>query len=95
MYRLGQILQRQGVKIPQSTLGEWVKIAKVLPKSPIGRAIAYTLKRKENLERFLLDGRLEIGYIAFSAYKVFSEGIKKNPNLLTRSKLGLMREALF
>jgi len=27
IYRLGQILQRQGVKIPQSTLGEWVKIA--------------------------------------------------------------------
>ena len=26
----------------------------------IGTAIAYNLKRKENLERFLLDGRLEI-----------------------------------
>jgi transposase len=36
------------------------ELGKVLPKSPIGRAIAYTLKRKENLERFLLDGRLEI-----------------------------------
>lgn len=36
------------------------QLGQVLPKSPIGTAIAYTLKRKENLERFLLDGRLEI-----------------------------------
>lgn len=36
------------------------ELPKVLPKSPIGTAFAYTLKRKENLGRFLLDGRLEI-----------------------------------
>lgn len=36
------------------------ELEKTLPKSLIGTAIAYTLKRKENLERFLLDGRLEI-----------------------------------
>ena len=36
------------------------ELEKTLPKSPIGAAIAYTLKRKENLERFLLDGRLEM-----------------------------------
>ena len=36
------------------------ELEKTLPKSPIGTAIAYTLKRKENLEQFLLDGRLEI-----------------------------------
>jgi transposase len=33
---------------------------KTLPKSPIGGAIAYALKRRKNLEQFLLDGRLEI-----------------------------------
>lgn len=36
------------------------ELQNVIPKSAIGTAIAYTLKRKENLERFLLDGRLEI-----------------------------------
>lgn len=36
------------------------ELQSVLPKSAIGTAIAYTLKRKENLERFLQDGRLEI-----------------------------------
>jgi transposase len=36
------------------------EIEKVLPKSPIGGAIAYALKRWENLGRFLEDGRLEI-----------------------------------
>jgi len=36
------------------------ELEKVLPKSPIARAMAYTLKRWENLGRFLQDGRLEI-----------------------------------
>jgi hypothetical protein len=33
---------------------------KTLPKTAIGTAIAYFLNRREKLERFLLDGRLEI-----------------------------------
>jgi hypothetical protein len=37
-----------------------IELEKILPKSPIGGAIAYTLKRRKNLEHFLLDGRLEI-----------------------------------
>lgn len=36
------------------------ELPKVLPKSAIGGAIAYTLKRRENLARYLDDGRLEI-----------------------------------
>jgi hypothetical protein len=34
--------------------------AQVLPKSQIGQAIAYTLRRKEGLGRYLTDGKLEI-----------------------------------
>jgi transposase len=37
-----------------------IELEKTLPKSPIGGAIAYALKRRKNLEHFLLDGRLEI-----------------------------------
>jgi len=43
-------------------LGEYLKkeLVEVLPKSPIGQAIAYTLSRWKKLEQFLLDGRVEI-----------------------------------
>jgi hypothetical protein len=37
-----------------------IELEETLPKSPIGGAIAYALKRRKNLEHFLLDGRLEI-----------------------------------
>lgn len=59
--------QRLALRREKSTpvweeLFRWLpaELEKVLPKSPIGGAIAYTLKRKENLGRFLEDGRLEI-----------------------------------
>lgn len=43
-------------------LGEYLKkeLLAVLPKSPIGQAIAYSLHRWKKLEQFLLDGRVEI-----------------------------------
>lgn len=43
-------------------LGEYLKkeLLVVLPKSPIGQAIAYPLNRWKKLEIFLLDGRVEI-----------------------------------
>ncbi|MFZ2898677.1 MAG: IS66 family transposase [Saprospiraceae bacterium] len=36
------------------------ELLQVLPKSAIGQAIAYSLNRWEKLERFLLDGKIEI-----------------------------------
>jgi len=39
---------------------EWLHSLKALPKAPIGVAAHYALKQKEYLERYLLDGRLEI-----------------------------------
>lgn len=43
-------------------LHEYLKaeLLQVLPKSAIGQAIAYSLNRWEKLERFLLDGKVEI-----------------------------------
>lgn len=55
-------LRQQKSKPIWDELFAWLKaeLDHVLPKSAIGTAIAYTLKRKENLGRFLDDGRLEI-----------------------------------
>jgi len=39
---------------------EWCKTVKVLPKSPIGRAISYAIDQRKWLECLLLDGRLEL-----------------------------------
>lgn len=43
-------------------LGEYLRkeLLEVLPKSPIGKAIAYPLNRWKKLEQFLLDARVEI-----------------------------------
>lgn len=43
-------------------LGEYLKkeLLELLPKSPIGQAIAYSLHRWKKLEQFLFDGRVEI-----------------------------------
>ena len=38
----------------------WAESLDVLPKSGIGKAIYYTLSQRKYLERYLLDGRLEI-----------------------------------
>lgn len=47
-----------------NALGKWLtaelKSGKVLPKSSIGKAIAYTFHRWEKLNAYLYDGRLEI-----------------------------------
>ncbi|MBK7936057.1 MAG: IS66 family transposase [Lewinellaceae bacterium] len=56
------VLRQQKSKPLWEELFAYLKaeLEQVLPKSPIGSAIAYTLKRKENLGRFLDDGRIEI-----------------------------------
>jgi len=38
----------------------WAEVLKPLPKSGIGKAVHYLLSQKKYLERFLLDGRLEL-----------------------------------
>ena len=38
----------------------WAFETKVLPKSPLGKAIHYALKQRGNLENVFLDGRLEL-----------------------------------
>ena len=38
----------------------WAEKLKVVPKSAIGRAVHYTFSQRKYLERYLLDGRLEI-----------------------------------
>jgi len=38
----------------------WAESLKVIPKSGIGKAVYYTLSQRKYLERYLLDGRLEI-----------------------------------
>jgi transposase len=38
----------------------WVKSLNVLPKSPIGRAVGYSLSQRPYLENLYLDGRLEL-----------------------------------
>lgn len=54
---------RQGDVAPLlETLLQWMKeeYPKVTPKSPIGKALAYSLTREKELTMFLTDGRLEI-----------------------------------
>jgi hypothetical protein len=58
-----RLVLRQEVALPVwKDLVEWLgeQYAQVLPKSQIGQAIAYTLRRKEALGRYLTDGKLEI-----------------------------------
>jgi transposase len=38
----------------------WAETCKAAPKIPVGKAIYYTLSQRKYLERYLLDGRLEI-----------------------------------
>jgi len=38
----------------------WISALKIVPNSGLGRAIHYTLSQRKYLERYLLDGRLEI-----------------------------------
>jgi transposase len=55
-------MRRQKAKPIVIELFEWLEqeSLEVLPKSPIGMALSYTLKRKEALMRYLHDGQLEI-----------------------------------
>ena len=39
---------------------QWASSIGVLPRSPIGQARHYVLSQKKYLERYLMDGRLEI-----------------------------------
>ncbi len=58
-----QLRQQEAVPILEE-LGQWLKeqytTAGLLPKSPIGKAIAYTLKRWEGLCAYAHDGQVEI-----------------------------------
>jgi transposase len=55
------IRQKESVPILES-LGKWMKeqLAQVLPKSPIGKALAYSVKRWEKLCLYTQNGRLSI-----------------------------------
>jgi hypothetical protein len=58
-----RLVLRQEVALPVwKDLVEWLgeQYAQVLPKSQIGQAIAYSLRRKEALGRYLTNGKLEI-----------------------------------
>ncbi|MEI6949610.1 IS66 family transposase [Paraflavisolibacter sp. H34] len=54
---------RQGESVPiLEKLGKWMneQLPEVLPKSPIGKALAYSVKRWEKLCRYTEDGMLQI-----------------------------------
>lgn len=55
------VRQKEAVPILEK-LAQWMKeqYQTVLPKSPIGKALAYSIKRWEKLCRYTLDGMLEI-----------------------------------
>ena len=38
----------------------WVESLYALPKTPLGRAVTYAQSQRKYLERYMLDGRLEI-----------------------------------
>jgi transposase len=54
--------RRRRMKGPLKRLRTWLAVteAKVLPKSPLGRAVRYTLGQWRSLTRFPLDGRLRL-----------------------------------
>lgn len=56
-----EVRQKESVPILDS-LGKWMKeqLAQVLPKSPIGKALAYSVKRWEKLCVYTQEGRLSI-----------------------------------
>lgn len=51
--------QKQAKPVLEEYLA-WLKSAKPMPKSGLGKAIYYCLEQWKYLERYLLDGRLEI-----------------------------------
>ena len=55
-------LRQKQAKPVFDLMGKWLRqeYQKVLPKSAIGKAIAYALHRWDNMERYLLNGKLEI-----------------------------------
>jgi len=54
--------RKRHMKGPLKRLRTWLALteAKVLPKSPLGRAVRYTLSQWKSLTRFPLDGRLRL-----------------------------------
>jgi transposase len=56
-----EVRQKEAVPILEK-LGKWIKeqYPTVLPKSPIGKAMAYSIKRWDKLCRYTLNGMLEI-----------------------------------
>jgi len=57
-----RVLRQQRSVVPLEELFAWMAKAQteVLPKGPMGRALAYALKLEQALRRFLDDGRLEM-----------------------------------
>lgn len=55
-------LRQKDAKIIFETFEQWLnqEYSKVLPKSKIGQAIAYALKRCKNMAFYLIDGKIEI-----------------------------------
>lgn len=55
------VRQQQSVPL-LSTMGEWMKdeYMKVTPKSPIGKALAYSIERWDKLSMYTTDGKLNI-----------------------------------
>jgi hypothetical protein len=54
---------RQRMKFAKPVLDEffaWISGVKVIPLSGVGRAVTYALSQRKYLEKYLLDGRLEI-----------------------------------
>lgn len=57
-----QTLRQEVIKPKLNTLHQWMQeeYPKVTPKSPIGKALSYSMKRWKALTEFIKDGRLEI-----------------------------------
>ena len=93
--------QRHSLRLDKSLpmineLGKWIveTYKTVLPKSAIGKALAYCIPRWDNLTNYLHDGSLEIdNYLAENAIRPIALGRKNS--LFAGSKCGAERAAMF
>lgn len=93
--------QRYGLRLDEALpilneLGKWMvqTYKEVLPKSPIGQAVAYCMPRWDNLMNYLLDGSLEIdNNWAENAVRPIALGRKNY--LFAGSQRGAERAAMF
>jgi transposase len=93
--------QRHGLRLDQSLpllneLGKWIveTYKTALPKSPLGKAVAYCIPRWDNLTNYLHDGSLEIdNNLAENAIRPIALGRKNY--LFAGSQRGAERAAMF